>query len=54
MNSLSMVYEGKISNYLLEKKINEGYVVFCRVNNGSHYVLAHSHFGDKIHANDPT
>lgn len=25
----------------------------CNVNNGTHWVLAHSHLGDKIHVNDP-
>ena len=53
MNTLTMVYEGTISNYLIEKRLNEGYVLFCNVNNGTHWVLAHSHFNDKIHVNDP-
>lgn len=53
INSLGLVFEGKVSNSEIKSKLDQGKVVICNVHNGGHWVLAHSYSGDNILVNDP-
>ena len=53
INSLGLVFQGKVSNSQIKANLDQGKVVICNVNNGGHWVLAYSYSGDNINVNDP-
>lgn len=53
VNSLGLTFAGKFPNSEIKKALDAGKVVICNVNNGGHWVLAHSYSGDNIMVNDP-
>jgi hypothetical protein len=53
INTLGLVYQGKVANSQIKAKLDQGFVVICNVHNGGHWVLAHSYNGDNINVNDP-
>ena len=53
INSLGLVFEGKVNNSEIKSKLDQGKVVICNVHNGGHWVLAYAYNGDSILVNDP-
>jgi len=53
VNSLGLTFAGKFANSEIKSALDKGKVVICNVNNGGHWVLAHSYSGDTIYVNDP-
>lgn len=53
INSLGLIYEGKVSNSQIKSELDKGKVVILNVHNGGHWVLAKGYSGDNILVNDP-
>jgi ABC-type bacteriocin/lantibiotic exporter with double-glycine peptidase domain len=53
INSLGLIFEGKVQNSQIKSNLDQGKVVICNVHNGGHWVLAYAYNGDNIMVNDP-
>lgn len=53
INTLGLLFEGKVKNNEIKLKLDQGKVVMCNVHNGGHWVLAYAYNGDNILVNDP-
>lgn len=53
VNTIGMVYRGKIPNYQIKTNLDRDNVVIINVRNGGHWVLATGYSGDTIFVNDP-
>lgn len=53
INSLGLIFQGKVSNSQIKSNLDAGNVVIMNVHNGGHWVLAYAYSGDSILVNDP-
>jgi len=52
INTLGLIFEGKIPNNLIKLNLSVGYVVIINVKKGAHWVLATSYSGNTIFVKD--